>query len=79
MNTIDNFSVYASPNTIDGLNTASGGVSNSNALLVDGSNGMTADLNMQSHKIINVLNGTNPTDAAAFGQLSLIHISSPRD
>ena len=69
MNTIDNFSIYASPNTLDGLNAVSETIS-TDALLVDGTNSMNAPLNMASHTITNLANGVNPSDAAAFGQIS---------
>lgn len=68
MNTIDNFSIYASPNTLDGLNVVSETIS-TDALLVDGTNSMNADLNVASHKITNLSNGVNPSDAATVGQL----------
>jgi len=69
MNTIDNFAAYASPNTLDGLN-AVGSVISTNALLVDGTNGMAAPLTMQNHKITGLANGVAATDAAAFGQIA---------
>ena len=40
------------------------------ALLVDGSKSMQANLNMNNHKVTNVTNGTANTDAATVGQVN---------
>lgn len=39
------------------------------AIYKDGQQSMGADLNMNSHKLVNVTNGTNPQDAATVAQL----------
>jgi hypothetical protein len=70
MNSLANLNQYYIPNTLDGINTITQEVS-SNALLVDGSNKMLADLDMNSHQIKNVANGTNADDAVNKSQLDL--------
>lgn len=43
-----------------------------NSLLVTGTRSMAADLNLGSHKITNLANGTSTNDAVNYGQLSAI-------
>ena len=70
MNSLANLNQYYIPNTLDGINTITQEVS-TNALLVDGSNKMLANLDMNSHKIKNVANGSNASDAVNKSQLDL--------
>ena len=68
MNSLTNLNKVFIPNTLDGINIISDEVSTS-ALLVDGSNKMLADLNMNTHKIKNLGSGTLTNDAINLGQL----------
>ncbi len=67
-NSLDNLSSYYLPNTLDGINIISDEVS-TNALLVDGSNFMLADLNMNFHNIKNLDAGIDGADAVNKSQL----------
>lgn len=49
-----------------------------NLLPLDGSRAMTGALNMDSHKITNVANGTNANDAVNFNQLNTSTIQASR-
>ena len=74
-NSLDNLSSYYIPNTLDGINIISDEVS-SNALLVDGTNFMLADLNMNNHVIKNLDAGIDANDAVNLSQLNGVSSSS---
>ena len=65
---IDGNYSYAYCNSIDGLNPND--ALTSTYLLIDGTNYMTNNLNVNTHKIINVANATNPNDAVNLSQLT---------
>jgi len=67
-NSLDNLSSYYLPNTLDGINVIFDDVSTS-ALLVDGTNFMLADLNMNNHNIKNLDAGTDVNDAVNLSQI----------
>lgn len=68
MNTLSNIDNYFVSNTLDGLSAVDATISNTSVAL-DGSNSMLADLNINSHQIKNVLNGTSTNDAINKSQL----------
>lgn len=69
MNNIDNQNTYYLPNTLDGINLISESVS-TNALLVDGTNMMLADINMNNHNIKNLNAGITNDEAVNVSQLN---------
>ena len=75
MNSLTNLNKVFIPNTLDGINIISDEVSTS-ALLVNGSNKMLADLNMNTHKIKNLGSGTLTNDAINLGQMLNVSSSS---
>lgn len=69
MGSIDGQLQYFNPNTLDGLNPVSQEII-SNALLIDGTNSMLADLDMNGHQIVNLQAGVAPNDAVNVGQFT---------
>ena len=63
MNNITGLNNYFIPNTLDGLNGVISSISGS-SLLLDGSNAMLSNLNVGTHKLINVTEPTISTDGA---------------
>lgn len=70
MNSLDNLNSLFLPNTLDGLNANTEYI-DSTALLVDGSNMMMADLNMNNFQIQNLDAGILGTDAINKSQLDV--------
>jgi hypothetical protein len=70
MNNIDNQNSYYLPNSLDGLNNVYDTVTNT-ALLVDGTNMMMADINMNYHTIKNLDPGIAFNEAVNVAQLDL--------
>lgn len=69
MNSLTNMNNYYIPNTLDGINTIQSHVSE-NALLVDGSNTMEADLNVGGYNIKNLSGGIAIDEAVNVAQLN---------
>ena len=63
MNNITGLNNFYIPNTLDGLNGLDSRISGS-ALLLDGSNSMLSNLNVGTHKLINVVDPAISTDGA---------------
>jgi hypothetical protein len=63
MNTLSNLDGYYIPNTLDGINTISQTV-NDSSLLVDGTNQMLADIDVNNYKIKRLASPTANTDGA---------------
>lgn len=70
MNTLNNENIIYVPNTLDGENIVSSHLEE-NALLIDGTNQMLANLNTGNHRVINVSNGISANDAVNKSQLDL--------
>ena len=63
MNNITGLNNFYIPNTLDGLNGIDSSISGS-SLLLDGSNAMLSNLNVGTHKLINVVEPTVSSDGA---------------
>ena len=63
MNNITGLNNFYIPNTLDGLNGIDSSISGS-SLLLDGSNSMLSNLNVGTHKLINVVDPAISTDGA---------------
>ena len=70
MNTLNNENIIYIPNTLDGENIVSSHLEE-NALLVDGTNQMLANLNAGNHRLTHVSNAISVTDAVNKSQLDL--------
>lgn len=70
MNTLNNENIIYVPNTLDGENIVSSHLEE-NALLIDGTNQMIANLNAGNHRVINVSNAISANDAVNKSQLDL--------
>jgi hypothetical protein len=70
MNTITNLNTFPIGNTLDGVNIITEEI-NTLSLLVDGTNNMLADLNMDNHSIKNLDAGVDSLDAVNKSQLDL--------
>ena len=70
MNTLNNENIIYVPNTLDGENIISSHLEE-NALLIDGTNQMLANLNAGNHRLTNVSNAISSTDAVNKSQLDL--------
>jgi hypothetical protein len=70
MNTLNNENIIYVPNTLDGENIVSSHLEE-NALLIDGTNQMLANLNAGNHRVTHVSNAISSTDAVNKGQLDL--------
>jgi hypothetical protein len=70
MNTLNNENIIYVPNTLDGENIVSSHLEE-NALLVDGTNQMLANLNAGNHRVTHVSNAISANDAVNKGQLDL--------
>jgi hypothetical protein len=68
MNTLNNENIIYVPNTLDGENIVSSHLEE-NALLVDGTNQMLANLNAGNHRLTHVSNAISANDAVNKGQL----------
>jgi hypothetical protein len=69
MNSLSNNERFYIPNTLDGIDILTENIT-SNALLVDGSNFMMADLDAGGHNVKNVATATALDDAVPLGQLN---------
>ena len=69
MNTLSNIDNYFIPNTLDGINIIQENI-NDNALLVDGTNAMLADLDVGGFNIKNLDAGIANNEAVNVGQLN---------
>ena len=69
MNNLDNLGGYFIPNTLDGINIVTETVSN-DALLVDGTNMMLADIDMNFHVLKNLDPGIADTESVNVSQLN---------
>jgi len=69
MNTLSNIDNYFIPNTLDGMNTIQENI-NDNALLIDGTNSMSADLDVGGFNIKNLDAGIANNEAVNVGQLN---------
>jgi len=69
MNSLSNNERFYIPNTLDGIDILTENIS-SNALLVDGSNFMMADLDAGGHNVKNVATAVALDDAVPLGQLN---------
>lgn len=69
-NSLDNMSLYYQPNTLDGLSGVAEQIAG-DALLVDGTNMMIADLNMNFHNIKNLQTPTLDDEAATKGYVDV--------
>ena len=63
MNNITGLNNFYIPNTLDGLNGVESSIAGS-SLLLDGSNSMLNNLNVGTHKLINVVEPTASSDGA---------------
>jgi hypothetical protein len=70
MNTLNNENIIYVPNTLDGENIVSSHLEE-NALLVDGTNQMLANLNAGNHRLTHVSSAISSNDAVNKGQLDL--------
>lgn len=70
MNTITNLNTFPIGNSLDGINIVTDEI-NTLSLLVDGTNSMLADLNMNNHIIKNMEAGVDSLDAVNKSQLDL--------
>jgi len=70
MNTLNNENIIYVPNTLDGENIVSSHLEE-NALLIDGTNQMLANLNAGNHRVTHVSNAISATDAVNKSQLDL--------
>jgi hypothetical protein len=70
MNTLNNENIIYVPNTLDGENIVSSHLEE-NALLVDGTNQMLANLNAGNHRVTHVSSAISANDAVNKGQLDL--------
>jgi hypothetical protein len=70
MNTITNLNTFPIGNSLDGINIVTDEI-NTLSLLVDGTNSMLADLNMDNHLIRNLDAGIDSLDAVNKSQLDL--------
>jgi hypothetical protein len=70
MNTLNNENIIYVPNTLDGENIVSSHLEE-NALLIDGTNQMLANLNAGNHRVTHVSNAISANDAVNKGQLDL--------
>jgi hypothetical protein len=70
MNTLNNENIIYVPNTLDGENIVSSHLEE-NALLVDGTNQMLANLNAGNHRVTHVSNAISVNDAVNKSQLDL--------
>jgi hypothetical protein len=70
MNTLNNENIIYVPNTLDGENIVSSHLEE-NALLIDGTNQMLANLNAGNHRVTQVSNAISATDAVNKSQLDL--------
>lgn len=69
MNSLSNNEKYFISNSLDGIDVITENI-NSNALLIDGSNFMTADLDAGGHNIKNMADAINIDEAVTLGQLN---------
>ena len=70
MNTLNNENIIYVPNTLDGENIVSSHLEE-NALLIDGTNQMLANLNAGNHRVTHVSNAISANDAVNKSQLDL--------
>ena len=68
MNSLSNNEKYFISNSLDGIDVITENI-NSNALLIDGSNFMTADLDAGGHNVKNLANAVNIDEAVTLGQI----------
>lgn len=69
MNTLSGLHSYDTVLTLDGLSQFDSSIQ-TQALLIDGSNAMVADLDAGGHVVKNLENGVNASDSCTFGQMT---------